>query len=424
MRSIGKPTAEKRVVIINVFGHSNAGDAMLLETLIAQIRSANPETTIEGLAFQVESEREWMPALSWHERIGNSLGQGKARRLLQLAWCLAAYVASSSRAFWFLRKLLPKDQQTALEALDGAPLVISCPGGYLEDSNSAYVLNLLQISLATRLAKAVVLAPQSIGPIRRNWSRRLAASVLGNVDVIFARESWSMDFMKTLMPSIREQGKPALRSSGDLAFWFPVKTERVPGIFTDAGWQVQPDRLVGMTLVDWNFPTAQNPAAAREAYLNALCQLLDHLRAKGYDVIIFNQVRTDLSLSKRLKKLRDWVIVDEVEHSSKALASMISHCRIFVGTRFHSCIFAMLGSVPTCAIAYLPKTEGIMLDLQQERYVLPITSVTGPDLIRLSDELDAKRDEVSLDLKRALAEYRKERGAFLEYLTTVLGEKE
>lgn len=413
-----QPRSSPRIVVFNVFGHRNTGDAMLLEALIDLLLARVPASAIEGVAFDVASERKWMPEIRWHQRISNKVRTGRAGQIGQAVTLLVAVLIATSRLFLPLKRLLPAEQRSAIEALDGADLAISCPGGYLEDSNRAYLLNLLQMLLARRLARKVVLAPQSIGPIRSERGRKALAFTLRRMDAVYAREQPSCAFVEALAPA----GAIDLRTSGDLAFWYDRRREAGAA----AEWAklgVDPERpIVGMTVVEWYFPHHPNPEAAQQTYLESLSALIAKLRAEGrHQIVLFNQVASDLPVAERLAAMSPGLIVDRHDRDSGVFAAMIARCEVFVGSRFHSCIFGLLGAVPTIAIAYLPKTTGIMAGLGLADYVIPIDAITPEALDTRFDAVRARATEVSGQLRHSVADYCRANGRFVSDLDGWIG---
>ena len=60
---------------------------------------------------------------------------------------------------------------------------------------------------------------------------------------------------------------------------------------------------------------------------------------------------------------------------------MYSHMHAMVGTRFHSCIFALSQAIPTVAIGYQGhKASGIMSDIGLAEYSLHINDLSSESL--------------------------------------------
>jgi colanic acid/amylovoran biosynthesis protein len=410
-------SSAKNIVICNVYGHANAGDAMLLDALLDLISQHLPNARIQGIAFDVASESQWVPQVSWFDRLGNYRGS-RSGRVKQALWLAVLAVMASSSRFIFLKNLLPKGQADAITALQSADLALSCPGGYLEDSNSAYILNLLQVIIAKRCSKTVVLAPQSIGPISSGFGRWLVAKALLCSDRIFVREQSSLAFVRsTLGERYWEREKSKVELVGDLAFWFDRRTKgNVDSEFALLG--VDPSRpIVGITIVDWPFTHADNPKVRRQQYKEALQDLVRHIQSTtDSQIVVFNQVATDLNFAREVAGDLPGVFIDAQERDCSVFSVMIARCAVFVGTRFHSCIFALLGSVPTAAIAYLPKTSGIMQDLGLGEFYIDINEITPDSLISMFTKVSSSRAELPSRIRDCVDRYKEESDGFIDFL--------
>lgn len=396
---------EMKVMIVNAYGRSNRGDSVLLDECIAEIREAIPHAEI-GCAIYEGSEdaRGVHPNVRFGERIGNSPGHSTASKLLTLVWMSLAALATVP-GLAPLARFLPRAQRHSWHMIREADVLVSAPGGYIHDTNFAFSVALFHIWLARQQRTRVILAPQSIGPIDAPLARRLTRAVLARTDAICTRESYSHDFL------VREIGlsESLLRRSGDSAFWNEeVATD--PARIADA-WRemdIDPERcgpILGLTVVDWSFPKAPDVEAQREGYVRGLATVIDHMSVHhGMRAVIFNQVTHDLGMAHRVASAcRAPVAIDRIAREPEALRALIAHSTIFLGTRFHSCIFAMMAGCPTFAIAYLPKTSFILRDLKLETRQVPITDfVPAPVIAALEGDLcdlDAARSRVEEAVK-------------------------
>jgi colanic acid/amylovoran biosynthesis protein len=415
--STSKPL--KKAVIFNVFGHLNSGDAVLLETLIDVFSQFRADYSLSGIAFDTASEKLWLPELEWFERIGNATSKGIPGRLVQIVrLAVAIVIALNARLLW-LKCLLPESQRRAVEELAAAELAIACPGGYLEDSNSAYVVNIISVLLASSLSKRVVLAPQSIGPIRSRFGRFLVRQMIRRAAAVFVREEESLLFLQeVLAPARREQDLAKVELVGDLAFWFRgvASNKSVADEAERVG--LDPDRkILGMTVVDWKFPHVEDRQRSYDNYVESVSSLIRHVEARGeHQIILFNQVSSDLDLGRRIGLLHPQVLIDTLDRPAGTFSKLVGLCDVFVGTRFHSCIFALIENVPTTAIAYLPKTTGIMRALGMEEFVIDIDSVTGDSLIKKYDMMCQRRNEMRRSAGDQVATYRSSHDGFIRYI--------
>ncbi|MDB5525641.1 MAG: hypothetical protein JWM58_3404 [Rhizobium sp.] len=386
-----------KFMIVNAFGRSNRGDSVLLDECIHEIRARFPDAQIAGAVFEgIGDALAVHPNVAWSERIGNTGGGGAVNRLKSLVYLIAAWI--SAYVPWLgLANLMPARQRETFKAIRDSDVVISAPGGYIHDTNFAYFIALLHIHLGTILGKTVILAPQSVGPIERPISRAVARYVLGKVPFLCARESYSWDF---LAHELKLPEKNVYRT-GDSAFWndrVEDNRELVDRLYSEIG--VAPEKpIFGMTVVGWSFPKSREPRAAYDRYTTAVARAADHMSATyGLTPVIFNQVSEDLPTAYEIqKKAKQPVIIDATSREPDILRALIARSKVFLGTRFHSCIFAMMAGRPTFAIAYLPKTEYIMNDLKLTHRHTPIDAIDYDYMIK---QLSADYD----DLPRAEAE--------------------
>ena len=143
-------------------------------------------------------------------------------------------------------------------------------------------------------------------------------------------------------------------------------------------------------------------------YIHELAKAIRTLQTKyDFQVVLVNQVAADLPTARVVAALcGHGVLLDTSERTVEEIRALISVCDVFIASRFHSCIFALLEGVPTIAVAYLQKTAGIMADLGLSQRVVSIYGLTANEL-SLRVESDFKnREAVSVQIARAVEQYR------------------
>ena len=80
----------------------------------------------------------------------------------------------------------------------------------------------------------------------------------------------------------------------------------------------------------------------------------------------------------------------------------------FVGTRMHSNIFATSMAVPTTAIAYEKKTNGIMETVGLQHYVVEINDITAEDLYNKVEDMIVNKKKIKKQLSCNIKDIRKE----------------
>lgn len=399
------------VVIVNAYGRSNRGDSVLLDECISEVKEAMPLASISAALFEgVDAAKAVHPEVRWSERIGNTAQTGVLKSAATLTYLIIAW-ASLALRMRCVSRLLPAPQQMTVEAIRNAHYVISAPGGYIHDTNFSYYVALFHIYLGTLVGARVILAPQSVGPIKSRLAKFLARQVLSRVVTNCARESFSYDFLT------RELGLPTsiVEKAGDSAFWNDSVLDKEDLIEWHWAQSDLPPldgrRRLGITVVDWTFPHSESPINQKSIYVNSIATVIDHM-VEHHDVIpiIFNQVSDDLEIACEIAgAARSRVFIDHINHEPHILRAFIARSTIFMGTRFHSCIFSMMAGRPTVAIAYLPKTSYILQDLGMKSRQVPIENIDANALITLleADLVDTQAAED--EIKDAVARYRRSR---------------
>jgi colanic acid/amylovoran biosynthesis protein WcaK/AmsJ len=309
--------------------------------------------------------------------------------------------------------MLPKSVKIAGRAIRDSNLSLSCAGGFLHDSNLTTLTMLAQLWVAVAFKRRVVITPQSIGPYRRPLVRKAAAYVLNRCTLIFVRESVSHDCVAGLLGNAGHYATPAdldaaapratndtavVVRTTDLAFFFD-KSDRATAeaVLRERFGLGDDSRFLAASDIEWPFSDQSEPAAARQRYIEALGGTLRRAAEHyGMPILLVNQVSADLTAARSLQEIvGDQLLVDTEDRPPAVLRAMLSKAQAFIGSRFHSCIFAMLEGVPTIAISYLHKTDGIMADLGYADRVHSINALDSDRLVSQLQSLMSDRDAVS-----------------------------
>lgn len=350
-----------KIVIANVCGAANKGDAALLEALVCFLEDNGvDQKCMEGIALCPDMQVLHLPNIVWHERPLTSHASSRLIRRFDNAWMWLLLLAYYFGAKWALN-LLPLGQQNAIEALESSDIVISCPGGYLEDSNLSYITNCFQLLLAIKAGVKLILAPQSIGPVRSRLGKKLIARVVRSAEMVYVRDQ---DSLRCISQVFRGGIPSHILKAGDMAFWHVNSSAR--GFDSSvAAFVGERSPVIGLSIIDWNFPGHSDPKGLRIRYLAELARAVEEIYRRGGCVVCVNQVSWDLHIAEELFSIVSTgaLFVDKADHSASTLRSTIGALNGFIGSRLHSCIFALLENTPVIALAYLPKTVGVFDDL-------------------------------------------------------------
>jgi colanic acid/amylovoran biosynthesis protein len=401
-----------KILVVNAIQRETVGDAALLSVLLDQLERAFPGCEIDISSLDDPAEH---PSFNQWRNLGSlrrwSASEDIARpnRMFRKLFvtCLGfLWFRGTQSGYRFISRLFPNEVRAELQALEGADLVVSCSGGYLNATGTlsgdlSMYCTLAPIVLAERLGTPVIFAPQSVGPFGHERQRRCVKRALKGANLVLVREDVSYTLVQSLGVS-----PPTLRRAVDSAFAFR------PG--PRDGWRerlsLSPDDVVvGMTARVWLPPPRQ------QLLDRTLGRLIDHVHSNpGFRVVLIPQNTSalagedDRDVNRRIagycRGSRSPILVEE-RYDPTEITGLYSSLDFLVGMRFHSVIFALTSYVPSMAIEYHYKSRGIMRDLGLEEWVLALDDVTENQIITLFDRLVHQKHEYQTHLRRVLPGY-------------------
>lgn len=432
-----------KYALIHCYSDNNKGDAGIILATIHAIKKADPDaeinlfSTYSSRDSKFETDHRFLkqncdnlytsffpePVL----RIAGKQFDGTAAKLISFALLYIKwkwFVLNFSRSSLIKGLFLSKDEKAAINKLSEADFVISKGGSFLySEGNIRSTLSLIRMlypfELSRRLGKRAIILGQSLGPIVRNYDKKIFNKTLSRISDIYIREVECIAYLKKLETPLDFS---KLKVIPDLAFCLPFEHVSSPVKF-DAS-----ERNIGFTIVDHH---DFKLAGQKEVYFDTMRQTLEYAVEKlNGKVYIFPQVivggpygTSDLRLSKQIHatirpELKDRIIVLEDNYNAFELKKMYSYMDIFVATRLHSAIFAQGAFVPTINIGYHgTKSIGTMKLLGLEKYMIAIDSITPEMLIERVEDLSTNKEATRTHLKTRIAEVQNEIYEVLNNLT-------
>lgn len=234
-------------------------------------------------------------------------------------------------------------------------------------------------ALVVAKGKALILAPQTIGPFTEPLQTRLAAWAMTRARAVFCRDPLSLDFARKMAPSAR------LVPSVDVAFALPFERParsaskprigiNVSGLLYNRGYDRS--NSFGMEV---DYPV----------YIDRLLAVLAE--------------RDDLEISIVPHVLSDAVPVDDDRHIADMLVarypslvrapdfvdpvsakSYISGLDFLTGARMHACIAAYSSGVPVLPVAYSRKFSGLFEGALGYPHIIPAHGVSTDHAVILT----------------------------------------
>ncbi|WP_295588138.1 polysaccharide pyruvyl transferase CsaB [uncultured Oscillibacter sp.] len=338
LRRYHRPAADRDgVVICGAYGRGNAGDDAILEAILQEMRSIDPDMPITVLSKDPKSTRLTYRVQAVH-------------RSSFLAWH---------------------------KAMHHARLYINGGGSLIQDVTSRRSLwfYLYNIRAAKRAGCKVQMYGCGIGPVTRDSHRRLAAKVLNaNVDVITLREPDSREELRRMgvtVPRILLTADPALtlRRASDA---------EVDSVLLRAGIPPR-GKYLCFALRQWkgfDEKAGVFTAAARYAYETYGLTPVFTAVEKHLDPLAGRKAAQGLTVPH--------YFLDDAGGAGTIIGAL-SRMEVVVSMRLHALIFAASQGIPLVGVVYDPKVSSFLKYMGQELFV-DLASVTEASLCRMIDQ--------------------------------------
>jgi len=398
------------ILITNAYSARNRGDAAIIFGMVESLRRTGvfgeAEIRVSSADHPADAAHYPVPVVpSFHSLKNRFSGNPGVNSLFSLLVLLPLSLLWA--AAWRLGRFdlpLPESLRELMRAYAGADLVVAAGGGYLYTTSAIHgnvvlLITVFSFFFGAFLGKPVYLYAQSIGPFAGSHQAWFVRWALSRVRLVEVREEVSgrlLDGWRMPTP---------VRRVADAAF---LLTARPPGEGTwIPGASGRP--TVGMTVRKW-FRNRMQQAT----YEQTMAGFVDWLVGeRGAEVIFLPQVTfaeggdDDQETARRVVAAvarRDLVRLIEDELDAEQIKWLCGRMELFVGTRMHSNIFALSLGVPTLAIAYQPKTRGIMASLGLEDFVVPIENLSLETLRDRFETLSRQKAKIREHLERVICE--------------------
>ena len=353
-------------VISGFYGLGNTGDEAILDAVISEIRRKDP-----GAAITVFSLSPEKTAKRHHVE---SLYRG---------W---------RHAF-----------KAKLRALRQADVLISGGGGLLQDRYPTRIIGgplpyYLLICLLARLAGTpVMFFSQGIGPVTSRYGKFLMRT-LGNLPfLITVRDEESKEL------ALRLGIKKPITVTADIVFAHDMPESSRCDASLPASFGNRPRIIVSV-----------RPWFQDTHHYDALALACDGYVTRGYEIVFVPMEGThDVKASNEvILRMQDahkpqTVVLGEQFAPDDYLAFMQT-AKVVIGMRLHALIFAVLQGVPHTALSYDPKVAQLMRRTGLTDYCLTFDTVTGEEIIQVTDRLIGRKTEVQEILLDVRDQLRKE----------------
>ncbi|SMX24253.1 polysaccharide pyruvyl transferase family protein [Boseongicola aestuarii] len=270
---------------------------------------------------------------------------------------------------------------------------------------------------ARALAKGLplILSPQTIGPFKAGWSRRLACFVMNRSAAVVSRDAPSTAFLSDLgiHSRVLEATDVAMRLPYEPA---PVRTDgkirvglNVSGLLMSGGYDR--NNQFGLA-VDY-------PALIREvikwfqAQDGVEVHLIGHVQSK------VQPIEDDQRASAALAAEFSGTVLAPIFASPVDAKSYIAGMDFFMGARMHATIAAFSTGVPVIPMAYSRKFHGVFATLGYDHVANLKTDCTKDILARIKNGFET-RDALSLDIESGMSQVDARLAAYQTLATQII----
>ena len=324
------------VVICGAYGRGNAGDDAILEAILQEMRSIDPDMPITVLTKDPKATR-----LTYRVRTAGRMDVG-----------------------------------TWKKAMRHAGLYINGGGSLIQDVTSRRSLwfYLHNIQAAHKAGCKVQMYGCGIGPVLREQHRKLAASVLNaSVDVITLREPDSLKELQSMGVM-----KPEILLTADPALTLPAASEdEIDSVLLRAG--IPPHgKYLCFALRNWKGFEDKAPLfaqAAKYAYETYSLTPVFAAVEKHLDPVAGRLAAAGLDIPH--------YFLDDAG-SAGTIIGALSRMQAVVSMRLHALIFAAGQGIPLAGVVYDPKVSAFLRYIGQENF-LDLDALTADALKAMID---------------------------------------
>ncbi|WP_435235716.1 colanic acid biosynthesis pyruvyl transferase WcaK [Psychromonas sp. PT13] len=365
-----------KVLLVGNHTCGNRGDAAILRGLLSDLRSSAPNLQIDAITRYPVSSSFLLGETLQTDLLERYHKQRKSR--LDSIWkrfspkLIPHLLHLAVQGKW--KGKLPEHIEQQLERLKEYDAVIQVGGSFFVD---LYGEAQFEHALCTLLAgKPLYLLGHSVGPFQKRSFNLIAKTVFAKANMISLRESVSLSLMQEANMPIKNVYKGA-----DTAWLVNPTPVDIPlALFQ----YVNSNPTVAITLRELA-PFDKRLGVTQKDYEKAFANVVDNIVKLGYQVL-FCSTCTGIDsyhkddrmvalnvINNVLAKESCHVVMDEL--NDVELGTLLSYCKLTIGTRLHSAIISMNFNTPAIALNYEHKSEGIMQQLALPDYSKAITSL-------------------------------------------------
>lgn len=404
-----------RIIIILFHSSRNIGDRAILESTLTGFRN-----NIDDPEFIVVANYPEEPFFNNHQinvepspwvLVGKTDDKSIFSQIWQfifgIFWALISKLSLST--IKDLPRYLPPKWHNLFQTYLNADIIVGSGGNQFYSTGRygwPFPLNAMSVWLAHLFGKPLFTMPQSIGPLKRSWEKKLLGHLYRQNQMTFLRDNRSIQLAKKidLVENVSYAPDLAFRPS-------EVDSKKAKSHLKQWGFN-ESSNNIGMTIIaPMGFALDKKQV---ENYYLTLKGLIEKLiRAIDCDVYLFRQVSGPTRLEN--DGIINEIIANKIDSSEKKRVHVINQefspmlmiaiyrqMDLFIASRLHSGIFALCGNVPTVFIGYLSKTMGVLEALGLDAWGIELSNINPENIWQLVKKAWDQKNRMRSDLKERM----------------------
>lgn len=312
----------QKIVISGYYGFNNSGDEAILTSLISSIKKIGEKNGEKIKVTVLSSNPEFTEKRHAHKL--NKDGEILFRSVHRF------------------------NPIALIREISSCNILISGGGSLLQDKTSirSIIYYVMVKKLALFFGKKVFVYANGVGPLNKDFSRKIVKSVFNKLDCATLRDEKSYKLMKQIGVTNKN-----MTVSADPVFSLNA---------LDANKTLEIIKKIGLTEDEEYITISVRNWENRESFVEFFSFLLNHIGEKYSKKIVFLNMHfpRDIKTSEMIaKKLRMSYTIIKEDLSPEEIMAVISRGRYCISMRLHGLIFAARMKVPALAFSYDPKIE-------------------------------------------------------------------
>lgn len=385
-----------KILLIHQYA-GNKGDRAVLHTTCRLLHELYPTAQI---CVSTSHPELWMGEAAFYDSLNTSFipsawdYERHSSFLLKLLRPLKKYSFTLLREMFLagLRKLPRILVNPAFrKCAASADVICSVGGHHFTTLLSRDIVSSINFDAAAAcLYPAVKIAlPQSFGPFEfyNQRNAKLTHEILNSFRWLFVREKSSLLELEQLALNKKRIAEVP---------------ETVLALNRWSGEYVVPSHR-NMTVGGSIYATARRDSIERENYISVMAGFCDFVMSKGYTIRFFPMEMKNTEPDDRpmirdicgLLHAENYEIIDNDMVADEHIRE-IANCRVFVGHKTHSTIFALAAGTPLLGIAYHPKTSEFLNQYERPCDVVSDDKISVAVLSEMFENIEKQLDDIGI----------------------------